>query len=193
MLRALLNSKNLSLYKLEKSSHLSHATLHDLFHEKTNVEKCSGALIHDVASALDMSMDELYSILSYDDLSLLCFNDSFDLFKSSVCHELKELGFKDFLKKHIAQESVLLYFNEGKRLESLYLLSMIDYLCEEHRLPLIREYDAVRQYKLERLYVPKSVYLLLKAKGVKMSSLYRESIPSFLAHNILEANVFAVE
>ena len=193
MLSVLLNSKNLTLYKLEKASNLSHATLSDLFHEKTDAQRCSCALIHAIASALGISMDELYAILSYEDLSPVCFNESFDLFKSNVCHELKALGFKDFLRKHIRDNSVLTYFHEGKKLESLYLLCMIDYLCTEHGLPVIEEYDAVRQYKLDKLYVPKSVYLLLQTKSAKISSLYKQSIPSFLAHNILEADVYAVE
>ena len=193
MLRPLLNSKNLSLYKLEKTSQLSHATLNDLFNEKTSVEKCSGALIHDIANSLGMSMDDLYSILSYENLSPLCFSESFDLFKSNVCHELKALGTKDFLKKHISNNSIFKYFDADAKIESLYLLSLIDYLCEENGLPLIKEYDAIRQYKLDKLYVSKSVYLLLKSKTAKISSLYREAIPSFLNHNILEANVYAVE
>jgi len=183
----------MSLYKLEKTSRLSHATLNDLYNEKTKVEKCSSILIHDIAASLNMSMDKLYSILAYDNLSLLSFNDSFDLFKSNVCHELKEIDYKEFLKKHIINNTVLKYFKNDMKLEALYILSLIDYLCLAHELPLIKEYDEIRSYKLDRLYVPKSVYLLLKTKRVKISTLYNESIPAFLDHNILEANIYDVE
>lgn len=193
MLKLLLNSNNVSLYKLEKTSGLSHATLNDLYNEKTNVEKCSSALIHDIATSLNMSMDKLYSILTYNDLSLLSFNDSFDLFKSNVCHELKEIDYKEFLKMHIINNTVPRYFDKNMKLEALYMLSLIDYLCMTYNLPLIKEYDVIRSYKLDKLYVPKSVYLLLKTKRIKISSLYKESIPIFLEHNILEANIYDIK
>lgn len=190
MLKTLLNEKNMSLYKLEKVSNVSHATLNDLYNERTNVEKCSVSLLHDIAKALHMSMDELYSKLSYSDLSLLMINAFFDLFRGNVCHELVELGDVEFLKKHLKEDSVRYYFDEEMLFESLYLLSMIDYLCKKNNLPIPNEYDDIRQFKLEKLYVPQSVYLLLKTKSIKMSSLYSEAIDTFLLHNILEADIY---
>ena len=189
MLKVLLNSKNMSVYKLEKTSNVSHATLNDLYNERTNVEKCSGSLIHDIAKALNMSMDKLYAILSYDDLSLITYNDSFDLFKSNVCHELLDLDYKTFLKKHLSKNTVEKYYKENKVLESLYLLSMIDYLCLSHNIPLVKQYNNLREYKLDKLYVPKSIYLLLKSKNAKISELYNNSINEFINHNIMEANI----
>ena len=193
MLKVLLNSKNMSVYKLEKTSHVSHATLNDLYNERTNVEKCSSSLVHDIAKALNMSMDKLYAILSYDDLSLVTYNDSFDLFKSNVCHELSDLDYKMFLKKHLSNNSVEKYHKENKILESLYLLSMIDYLCLSHNIPLVKQYNDLREYKLDKLYVPKSIYLLLKSKNTKLSELYNNSIKVFLEHNILESNILDVK
>lgn len=193
MLKLLLNLNDVSLYRLEKDSHLSHATLNDLYNEKTNVEKCSSVLLHDIATSLKMSMDHLYSILSYDDLSLISYNSSFDLFKSNVCHELKELDYKDFLKKHLNNKTVKKYFDNDNKLEALYILSLIDYLCLSHNLPLIKEYDEIRQYKMNKLYVSESIYLLLRTKRIKLSSLYKEAIPSFMNHNIMEANIYDVQ
>ena len=190
MLRLLLNEKNQTLYKLEKLSHVSHATLNDLYNEKTKVEKCSSSLIHEISKALDMSMDNLYSILSYDNLSLVAYDDSFDLFKSNVSHELVELSDINFLKKHLSNNTVFRYFKNNKLVEAVYLLSTIDYICTNHNLPLAKEYDEVRKLKMKKLYVSKSVYYLLKSKKEKISDLYKESIPSFLEHNILEANLY---
>lgn len=189
MLRIILNEKNTSLYKLEKSSNVSHATLNDLYNEKTNIEKCSTILLHDIAKSLKMSMDKLFSILSYNDLSMLSYSESFDLFKSNVCHELKDLDYKDFLIKHLKSDTVTYYFKENRYLESLYLLSMIDYLCKIHNIPLAKQYNEIREYKLDKLYVSKSVYLMLKTKTVKITDLYNESIDTFLKHNIMEADI----
>lgn len=192
MLRVLLLEKNISLYKLEKTSCVCHATLNDLYNEKTNIEKCSSSLIHNIAKAMDMSMDELYDILSYDNLSLLSYSESFDLFKSNVCHELKEIKYQKFLQKHLLNNSVKEYFDNNKKTEALYLLSMIDYLCTSNSLPIPKEYDEIRRYKLKKLYVPKSVYLLLKSKTINVTKLFNESIDVFLKHNIMEANIYDV-
>lgn len=192
MLKLLLNEKNMSVYKLEKSSNVCHATLNDLYNEKTNIEKCSSSLLYSISKSLNMSMDKLYSILSYKDLSLLSFSESFDLFKSNVCHELVDLDYKMFLKKHLANNSVEKYYKEKKYLESLYLLSMIDYLCITHNLPIVKEYSEIREHKMEKLYVSKSVYLLLKNKITKITDLYSESIDTFMQHNIMEANIYDV-
>ena len=192
MLKLLLNEKNMSVYKLEKSSNICHATLNDLYNEKTNIEKCSSSLLYSISKSLNMSMDKLYSILSYRDLSLLSFSESFDLFKSNICHELADLDYKLFLKKYLTNNVVEEYFKEKKYLESLYLLSMIDYLCITHNLPVAKQYSKIREYKMEKLYVPKSVYLLLKNKMSKITDLYNESIDIFMQHNIMEANIYDV-
>ena len=193
MLKLLLNEKNMSVYKLEKSSHISHATLNDLYNERTSVEKCSSALIYNIAKTLNISMDKLYSFLSYNDLSLLSYSDSFDLFKSNICHELAALDYKEFLKKHFTNNTVTKLFDNNELLESLYLLSMIDYLCLSHNLPIVKEYNDIREYKIDKLYVSKSIYLLLKTKSIKISDIYNDSIDVFLRHNIAEANIYDVK
>ena len=138
-------------------------------------------------------MDKLYSFLSYNDLSLLSYSDSFDLFKSNICHELAALDYKEFLKKHFTNNTVTKLFDNNELLESLYLLSMIDYLCLSHNLPIVKEYNDIREYKIDKLYVSKSIYLLLKTKSIKISDIYNDSIDVFLRHNIAEANIYDVK
>lgn len=192
MLKLLLEEKNMSLYRLEKSSHVSHATLNDLYNERTNVEKCTVSFLSKLAVALHISLDRLYNILCYKDLSLVKYNDAFDLFKSNVCQELVSLTDKSFLKKHLEEDSVSKLYDNNKKLESLYLLSMIDYLSNRYNLPLVKQYEEIRRYKMRNLYVSKSIYLLLKNKQEKISNLFNEAIKEFLNHNILEANIYDV-
>ncbi len=189
MLRAILRQKNITLYQLEKLSHLPHATLSDLYNEKTSAEKCSSSFLHHLAKYLDMSMDELYEKLTYKDLSCFDFDKQFDLFKSSLCQELKNLGYKKFLFKYLNTHDVWVYYQMQMMRESLYLLSLIDYLCETHNLPLVKEYDEIRQYKLSRTCVPESVYLLMQYKQTTVSEIYKEAIPTFLQHNIVESEI----
>lgn len=193
MLRLLLEDKQISLYKLEKKSSISHATLNDIYNEKTDINKCSTLLLFNMSKALNVNMNKLYSLLSYNDLFLITYSDEFDLFKSNVCHELATLKYKSFLKKHLTKNTVINYYNEEKIKESLYLLSMIDYLCLSHNIPLVKEYDNIRQQRLDKLYVSKSIYLLLKTKSIKISKLLKESINEFSKHNILEGDVYNIK
>lgn len=189
MLRAILQQKNMTLYQLEKSSHLPHATLSDLFNEKTNAEKCSSNFLHSLAKFLDMSMDELYEKLTYQDLTCFDFDKQFDLFKSSICQELKNIGYKKFLFKYLNTQNVWTYYQMKMMKECLYLLSLIDYLCESHDLPLVKEYDEIRQYKLSQTIVPESIYLLLKTKQIKVTDIFKKAIMTFLRHNIIESEI----
>ena len=82
MLRLLLQQKNISLYKLEKETGIPHSTLLDIYHERVNIMRCSSFVLKKISEALEMSMDDLYNILTYKDLSLITCDLQFDLFKS---------------------------------------------------------------------------------------------------------------
>lgn len=74
MLRAVLEEKKITMYKLEKSNNISHATLSNLVNEKTNPENCSSFLVKEISKSLNMSMDSLYDKLTYNDLSSIKFD-----------------------------------------------------------------------------------------------------------------------
>ena len=189
MLRAILEEKNMSMYKLEKSSNLSHATLSDLLNEKTKAENCSSSLIKDISSSLNMSMDDLYDKLTYRDLSAIHFDKNFDLFKSNIAHELRSLEYKEFLKKYLTNDEVEILFTNKKQKEALYLVALIDYLCQSHNLPIPTKYNSIRNYKLDSFCVSESLYRLMETKQILFSTIYKESIPSFREHNIIEAEI----
>lgn len=189
MLRAILQSKDMSLYKLERMSGISHATLNDLYNEVSKIDNCTMVTIYKLSVALDMDMTKLYLRLKYDDLSIFAFNKDFDLFKSNICQELKNIGDYPFITKYLTNKEIINLFNNKKYVESLYLLSLLDTLLEEHNLPLPKEYDDIRSYKLNRIYVSESIYLLLKKKLITVTEIFKECLPVFLTHNIIEAKI----
>lgn len=189
MLRAILEEKNISMYRLEKSSNISHATLSDLLNEKTKAENCSSSLIKEISSCLNMSMDNLYDQLTYKDLSSITFDKQFDLFRSNIAHELHSVQYKTFLNKYLTSNEIEKMFNNKKQKEALYLVSLIDYLCEVHNLPIPSKFDDIRNYKLDTYCVPESLYRLMETKQITFSSIYKEAIPSFKEHNIIEAEI----
>ena len=189
MLRVILNEKNQSLYQLEKNSHVSHATLNNIYNERCNIDNCSILIIFKIANALDISVDKLYKYLSYHDLSFITFDEDFDLFKSNTLQRLKKMDEKTFIQELINNDDIELLFEEKEYPKSLYLLSLLDYLSEKNNMELVDRYQHIRENRLSKLYVPKSIYLLLQAKLIKISDIYKESIKTFLDHNIVEAEI----
>ena len=192
MLRVLLDNKNVSLYQLEKTSHISHATLNDIYNERANIDKCSILIISKIAQALKLSIDDAYKYLSYDNLSLIAYNENFDLFKSDTLQRLKNSDEQSFIDEIIQKDTISFYLHNKKKLEALYLLSLVDYLMSKNKQPLLKKYDSLRDYKLDKLYVSKSLYLLLAMKVITITEIYKESIIEFLKRNIAEANIYDV-
>lgn len=189
MLRAILNSKNMSLYELEKISSISHATLNDIYNERSNINNCTISIMSKLADALSMSIDDLYKTLSYDNLSLFAYNSDFDLFKSDTLQRLKKSDESSFITNVIESKEIENYFFKKKYLESLYLLSLLDYFSNKNSIPLLKKYEQIRNYKCEKIYVSKSIYLLLKLKQIKVTDIYKTAIKEFLKHNIVEAEI----
>ena len=189
MLRAILEKKNMSMYKLEKSSKISHATLSDLMNEKTKAENCSSSLLKEISSSLNMSMDSLYNKLTYKDLSDVRFDKEFDLFKSNIAHELHARKDREFLKKYLLNDDIEDLFRDKKYKEAIYIVALIDYICQCHDLPIPTKYSDIRNYKLDSYYVSESLYHLMETKQILFSTIYKESIPSFRDHNIIEAEI----
>lgn len=189
MLRAILNSKNMSLYELEKTSSISHATLNDIYNERSNVNNCTISIMSKLADALKINIDELYKTLNYDDLSLFAYNSNFDLFKSDTLQRLKSTDEVAFVANVINSKEIENYFFRKKYLESLYLLSLVDYLSNKNSISLPKKYEQIKSYKCEKIYVSKSIYLLLKLKQIKVTDIYKTAMKEFLKHNIVEAEI----
>ena len=189
MLRSVLNDKNISLYQLEKASHISHATLNDIYNERSNIDNCSILIMSKIAASLNMDIDDLYKKLTYRDLSLFTYNEDFDLFKSDTLQRLKREKEEDFIKRMATTDVINNYYQNNKYKEALYLLALLDYLSKKNSLPLLKQYDYLRDYKLDKVYVSKSLYLLLAYKSTTVTSIYKECIKEFLKYNIVEAEI----
>lgn len=189
MLRSVLIDKNISLYQLEKASHISHATLNDIYNERSNIDNCSILVMSKIAASLNMDIDDLYKKLTYRDLSLFTYNEDFDLFKSDTLQRLKREREEDFIKRMATTDVINNYYQNNKYKEALYLLALLDYLSKKNSLPLLKQYDYLRDYKLDKVYVSKSLYLLLAYKSTTVTSIYKECIKEFLKYNIVEAEI----
>lgn len=116
---------------------------------------------------------------------------SFELFKSNVCHWLKEEGDIDFLIQVLESDLIRKYYNRKWYLESFYLLGMLDYISRINDVPMCSEYDDLRQQRMQEIVYPVGVLLtalVLGDESIKEQAL-KEAIPEILRFNIVESDI----
>lgn len=183
-LNKLLADNNISKYRFSKNSGVPYMTVNDICNGKTNLAECNAGTVYKISRELNVSMEALlepYMIPRAD----------FELFKSNVCHRLKELGDIEFLIETIESRNIITYYKRNWYPECLYLLAMIDYISRENDIPLCEDYSEIRKLKLKKLLYPSSVitaYAVSQNKEVKERAI-KDSIPEFIHFNIVESEV----
>ena len=187
MITELMMQKKYSIYRLSKNSGVPYTTVNDICSGKAQLEKCSGETIYKLAKELGVSMETLLEP---------CINkrSAFELFKSQICHRVKELGDIGFMIETLEKDEIRSYYNRGWYRESFYLLAMLDYLSRLNDIPLCTNYDDIRSCKLEEPLYPSGVLVMCAAakNDLAKEQAMQDAIPEFLHFNILESEVRGV-
>ena len=180
----LLEQKNMSKYRLAKTSGVPQTTIIDICSGKAKIEKCSADTIYKIAKALDVSMETLIE-------SAMEYRAEFELYKSNICHLVKDMGDMDFIIETLESNKIRKLYQKRWYPESLYLLAMVDYISRENDLPACSEYDDIRSSRLKETIYPASILTMCAAfnsNEPKTNSL-NEAIPEFMRFNIVESEV----
>lgn len=116
---------------------------------------------------------------------------SFEVFKSNVCHYVKDMGDINFLIDMLEKDEVRNLYNRKWYPETFYLLGMIDYLSRENDVPLCTNYNDIRCQRLQELIYPAGIILsdeVMHTNRHKIES-RQKAIPEFLRFNIVECDV----
>jgi hypothetical protein len=128
-----------------------------------------------------------------EELLAPCFikRSSFENFKSTICHRVKELGDIEFVIDTLESEEIRIYYERKWYPESLYLLAMLDYISRINDIPICNEYDDLRRCRLEKPIYPASIYALSAASkdSTILQKAEKEAIPEFKRFNIVENEV----
>ena len=185
-----LAQKNITKYRLWKESGVPQATISDICTGKTKIEKCSAETIYRIAKVLNVSMESLVApaVLRMDEERK---RPSFDAFKSNVCHQVKDLGDIPFIIQLLQSNQIRELYEKKWYPEALYLLAMLDYLSRENNVPICKNYNDIRNSKLQKLVYPSSVVILCKTMNSDKpkEEIIRMAIPEFLRFNIVESEV----
>lgn len=106
---------------------------------------------------------------------------SFEIFKSNVCHRVKNIGDLPFIIETLISNEIRILYEQKRYPEALYLLAMADYLSRENDLPICSEYRDIRSHKLNRIIYPGSIIAYAISMGdesIKEES-YDNAIPEF--------------
>ena len=179
-IKNLLEQNNMSVYQLSKLSGVPYATANELCNQKANIAKCNAETVYRIAKILGVSVEFLLE-------PALMVRSSFENFKSAVCHRVKELGDIQFIYSVLKDKQIDKYYDNEWYPESLYLLSMLDYLCRLNDIPQCSDYDYIRGLKLEEMLLPASVIALDNQSVVEEAII--NAIPEFISHNIVESEI----
>ena len=186
----LLKERNISKYRLWKESGVPQATISDICTGKTRIEKCSAETIYRISKVLDVPMESLIApaVQRLDEENK---RPSFEIFKSNVCHRVKDMGDIPFMINLLETDQIRAFYNKKWYLEALYLLAMLDYLSKENDIPICNIYDDIRKAKLQQPIYPSSVTILCKTlnSDAPKEECTRMAIPEFLRFNIVECEV----
>jgi len=186
----ILEQKNITKYRLWKESGVPQATISDICTGKTRIEKCSAETIFRIAKVLDVSMESLIApaVRMMDEERR---RPSFDVFKSNTCHQVKDMGDIPFIIQLLKTNKIRELYEKKWYPEALYLLAMLDYLSRENQVPICKNYNDIRNSKLQRLVYPSSVVILCKTmkSNAPKEECMRMAIPEFLRFNIVESEV----
>lgn len=184
MLGRLLKEKNISIYQCSKLSGIPYTTLSELVRGKTHIAKCSAEVVYKLAKILNVSMEELIS----DSIEA---RSDFEVFKSNVCHLVKDSNEIDFIISSLRSDDIRRYWEKQWYPEAFYVLAMIDYLSRINNIPLCEKYNDIRAKTLKRTLYPRDVVIAARLNpslNIK-EQCKKEAIPEFMRFNIVESEI----
>ena len=184
MINEMLANSTMTKYRLSKASGVPYTTINDICSGRADIRKCSVDTVYKISKALGVSMEDLLEPYYLE-------RPDFDLFKSSICHRLKEMGDTDFLIDLLESRVIAEYYERKWYPEALYLLAMLDYVSRENNIPICSEYDEMRKCRLANPVYPASVVALslVSNESRAKEEAIRNAIPEFLKYNIVESEV----
>lgn len=180
----LMEQRAVTKYWLSQNSGIPYTTVCDICNGKTKIENCSAKTVYKIAEALEVSMESLLDFTSEK-------RGSFELYKSSVCHRVKEMGDIDFIIDTLEKDDIRVYYQRGWYRECLYLLAMLDYISRMNSVPVCTGYEDLRSCKLKEPLYPSGILTaaLVSGSDVPKTKALQDAIPEFLRFNIVESEV----
>lgn len=184
MLNSILKEKNMTIYQCAKLSGVPYTTLSEVIRGKTRMEKCSAETVYRLSKVLNVSMEDLMR----DTVET---RSDFEIFKSNVCHRIKDTDELDFIIDTLKEDDIRRYWSKKWYPEAFYLLAAVDYLSRIYEIPLCSQYDDIRSHSLKSPLYPRDVQMSsrLDRNSESKERCRRAAIPEFSRFNIMESEI----
>ena len=177
-----LEDKKISIYKVANSAVVAYPTVFNIVNGKVDILNCALGVVKKIADALGLTIDEL--------LTLCDKNRTFELFRGEQRHLVRRMGEVAYVIDLLENKRIDYYWKLDMKAEAFYLLAMLDYLSRRNDLPICKEYNEIRKYKLERPVYPADTELSEKLLGKNAhEAALKNAIPEFMKFNIVECEV----
>ena len=119
------------------------------------------------------------------------YRSDFEIFKSTICHRLKDMGDIDFIIHTLTSGEIRTFYERQWYPECLYLLAMLDHISKLNDIPLCSDFNDLRRRKLSRVIYPRDVLLLcaLYHNDDAKKQAAEDAIPEFRQYNIIESDI----
>lgn len=104
----------------------------------------------------EMTVKELYNQWNSYSFDI----DEFEIFKSNTCQMLKNMGDFNFISFIVDNNIIEKRIKKNEIYNALYLVGIIDFLCNKYQIPLYKGYEKIRQIKIEEEIYPLSIITL---------------------------------
>lgn len=182
--------KNISNYYIAEKNDVPETTKIDIYSSKNRIEKHPIGTLQKIANTLNISIKSLIGSKITKKESMP-YRSTFEVFKSNICHFVKDKGDIDFLIDTLEKDEIRKLYNRGWYPEAFYMLAMVDYLSHENDIPQCCNYNDMRSQSLKDTIYPLSVILLdeaLHTDSYKKESL-NKAIPEFKRFNIIKSEI----
>ncbi len=115
----------------------------------------------------------------------------FEIFKSNICHRVKDSGDLDFILRVLETDDIRRYWIKKWYPEAFYLLATVDYLSRENDIPLCNKYDDIRSRSLKFPLYPRDVLMAARLSPAldRRADCRETAIPEFMRFNIVEGEI----
>lgn len=188
-LNDLISERGITKYRLSKESGVPQTTIIDICSGKSKIKNCSAGTLYKIAKALNISMESL--IAEEVNKNDTPHRSSFEVFKSNVCHLVKDKGDIEFIIDTLSSDEIRTLYNRRWYAEAFYMLAMIDYLSRENSIPICTNYNDIRSQKLKNMIYPSSAVISDAAMNTTKhcEECLKNAIPEFLRFNIVEGEI----
>ena len=107
----ILRKKGMTKYRLSVLSGVPHATLNNICSGRSRIEKCSAETLYKLAQILHVTIEDLM-IDSIKGVEPPQSTISFELFKSNICHRIKDSGDIAFIIETLKSNEIRQYYDK---------------------------------------------------------------------------------